>query len=49
MLVLSPIAWDHYFLLLILPIAQLWIALIDTARRASSPLDAARRHMDLPG
>jgi hypothetical protein len=27
MLVLSPIAWDHYFLLLLLPIAQLWIAL----------------------
>jgi hypothetical protein len=27
MLLLSPVSWDHYFLLLLLPIAQLWIAL----------------------
>ena len=32
MLLVSPLTWDHYFLLILLPLAQLWIVL-STARR----------------
>jgi hypothetical protein len=31
MLLLSPITWDHYFLLLVLPLAQMWIILPRTS------------------
>ena len=32
MLLVSPLTWDHYFLLILLPLAQLWIALSKTRR-----------------
>ena len=32
MLLISPLTWDHYFLLLLLPLVQLWIGLSDAKR-----------------
>jgi hypothetical protein len=32
MLLVSPLTWDHYFLLILLPLAQLWIALSQARR-----------------